>query len=341
MVANSHLPLITKASQKLYINANTASNSLKNLRYIPDWFIPKETCGNYDDFMLQMQEHYPKLSLKKFIKLVAKEENKIGEGREAKVYSIPQMEDYILRIKKNVSTGFFSLPSKLKPAKNYFYGLNFGQPVADNGKGITINIRAKGKQYSIPNWANCVQGKAYPSEGSVKTFIKHDMALLSEFPQESYDEFIKKLSFIQNATPHSFDFINPNNFIIDYKNKKINIVDTAFKSEKNPLNDYYENNFYRIATTLCDENTLYWADGKTCKKADTYTRKILKKCFTAVNKYENSYPRLKWKETHNTSKLTLLFETTCSFFKKIIEQRSKDILTRRFKYLINNIDNAN
>lgn len=336
MVSNLHLPLITKASRKLYVNAQTPPNSLKNLRYIPDWFIPKETCGNYNDFMLQMQKHYPNISTKKFIKTVQKEKNKIGEGREAKVYKIPKINNYVMRVKREPKTSKIFSTKKFRPAQNYYYGINLGQPIADNHNGITINVRAHGEEYGIPNWINCMYRRAYPSERSANAFVNYDLAQLSEFPLESFYDFIKKVSFIKNATPHTFDFINPNNFIIDYKNKKINIVDTAFKTNDN----FHNANINRIPSTLCDEGVLFYAGFDALEKAENYVHKIKTKTRIAIDSYENSYPKIKWQEPEKPTQNTLtVTESVQDKIKKIIHKIRQKVNAKIMGKYIESLNN--
>jgi len=200
---------------------------LKKLRYIPDNFIKQDKIGSYEDFMEKLEQNYPKTSLKKFVEQTTKKENLLGEGRKSKVYSINGIDDYVIKISKNPSYNLFSKPKPFNKVENDLYGFNFGQAIADNGEGISIHMRTQGKEYGIKNWAACFNRKKYPTTEEVNDFINKDMAQLSEFPQSSFDDLVKKVSFIHNTTDYKFDFYNPNNFLIDYKNKKINIVNIS------------------------------------------------------------------------------------------------------------------
>ena len=328
MVANSRLPLITKASRNLFIDAKEHPNNLKNLRYIPDWYVKREHCGSYNDFTQKMQTFYPDFSLKKLVAFVKKEGEKIGEGRHAETYSIPQIDDYIIRINRKKSLGFFSRVKKLKKTPDNYYGFNFGQPIASNNDGISIHLRAIGEEYGISNWYSCVQSKKKPTQQEAHHYIEHDLALLSEFPQESYDDFIKRICFIKRATPYDFDFINPNNFVIDYKNKKINIVDTCHKDESN----FWDSDINKIPSSLCNEDMLFFAQPIMIEKAEEYIHKIRTKSRIALDMYQASYPSVKWQESPTP------IEKLQKSIKKILENISLRIRAKHFGKKIENLN---
>lgn len=335
MVANSRLPLITKASRNLFITAKEHPDNLKNLRYIPDWFIKREHCGNYNDFNKKMQTFYPDFSIKKLAKFVKKEGQKIGEGRHAETYSIPQIDDYVIRISRNKSLGFFSRVKKLQKTSDNYYGFNFGQPIASNNDGISIHVKAIGEEYGIKSWYTSLKRNKAPTKRQANRFVEQDLARLSEFPQSSYDDFIKRVSFVTNATPYTFDFVNPNNFIIDYKNKKINIVDTSLKD----IDNFWYSNLDRIPSTLCDTGTLFYTASEVFEKSTQYTNEIMKKCGLALSKYRDSYPRLGWEGNINTNKeSTSQIQNLFQLIKKILENIS---LRSRAKHFGEKIENLN
>ena len=334
MVTNLRLPLITKASRNLFIGAKESPENLRNLRYIPDWYVKREPCGNYDDFLQKMQTFYPDFSLKKLVKFIKKEGQKIGEGRHAEAYSIPQIDDYILRIEKNTSLGFFSKTKELKKTPNHYFGFNFGQPIADNGNGISINIKCDGKAYGVKNWYLSAKSIIPPTVYQANRFVEQDLAQLSEFPQSSFDDFIKRVSFITNATPYTFDFVNPNNFIIDYKNKKINIVDTCLKD----VNNFWYSNLDSIPKTLCDIGTLFYTTPEAYEKSTKYTSEIMKKCGLALSKYRDSYPRLGWDSDIQTNKACASrLQNLLQSIKKILEDISLRTRAKHFGEKIENL----
>jgi hypothetical protein len=100
---------------------------------------------------------------------------------------------------------------------------------------------------------------------------------------ESFDDFIKRISFVFAKTKSYFDFLNPNNFIIDFKNKKINIVDVS------PKNEAFLRDYGTMVNALCDREFLSWASEDAWISSDKYIKAIVDKCCKASNKYAHSF----------------------------------------------------
>ena len=283
MVSGINSSLIAKNTSKQFIKAKSGTNALKDLCYIPEWFIKRDKIGTYEDFMEKFKQHYSNLSLKKFVLYIQKNAKKIGEGRSSDAYEIPNIDDYIIKIDKEISINFFKYIKDFKKVPDEFYGFNFGQAVADNGDGISVHMRAEGKTYGIKDWVDCHAMMRYPQQEEVDNFINHDMKQLSEFPQESFDDFMKRISFVFAKTRSFFDFLNPNNFIIDYQNKKINIVDVS------PKNEAFLSNYGTMVNALCDREFLSWASEDAWISSDKYIKAIVDKCCKASNKYAHSF----------------------------------------------------
>lgn len=64
--------------------------------------------------MKKFKALYPDMSLKQFIRKMKRSGKYIGMGSEAEVFGIPGMDDYVLRVAKNVSTGWFRKVPPLK-----------------------------------------------------------------------------------------------------------------------------------------------------------------------------------------------------------------------------------
>ena len=78
------------------------------------------------------------------------EGNYIGKGSFAKVYNIPSMDGYVLRVERNVvESDFFKYP--VADVQDEFPGYNFGQKNADNNHGITILKKVKGCYLGFAN----------------------------------------------------------------------------------------------------------------------------------------------------------------------------------------------
>ena len=276
-------PIIKRSNN--FINAKKGKQVLKGLCYIPEDFMQKDKAGNYEDFMEKFKKFYPDMSLKQFILFIQYNANKIGEGRSSEAFEIPQIDDYIIKMDKELAINIFTPVKPLKKVPQEFYGFNFGQPVADNGKGISVHMKVPGKAYGLNNWISYYSRLKCPERQEVNDFIYNDLAQLSEFPQTAFDDFVKRISFVLAKTKSFFDFYNPNNFIIDFKNKRINVVDVSSKNEPR-FSDYNT-----MVNAFCDREFLYWGSDKALEDSDKFIKKIVEKCSKASNKYSSCFTK--------------------------------------------------
>ena len=278
--------IISNIGKHNFLPPNKPIPKPSELVYIPDGFIKQEICGSYSDFMTQLKKYYPNMSLKKLALKTKWFSNSIGEGRESIVYDIPNIDDYCIKIKKDAKLGLFKKTKPLQETKNDFYGLNFGQPIADNGEGISILLKTKGETYGIKDWIKCYSSQKTPTQAELDKYVNEDMARLSEFPQSSFDDFMKRVSLIKNVSRRHLDFFNPNNFIIDYKNKKINVVDVGRKTS-------IDFDILPMEAGLCDRESMHLASPETMVAFEKYAKIITEKCELARKKYLNSFPERK------------------------------------------------
>lgn len=278
--------IISNIGKHNFLSPNKPIPKPSELVYIPDGFIKQEICGSYSDFMTQLKKHYPNMSLKKLALKTKWFSNSIGEGRESIVYDIPNIDDYCIKIKKDAKLGLFKKTKPLQETKNDFYGLNFGQPIADNGEGISILLKTKGETYGIKDWIKCYSSQKTPTQAELDKYVNEDLARLSEFPQSSFDDFMKRVSLIKNVSRRHLDFFNPNNFIIDYKNKKINVVDVGRKTS-------IDFDILPMEAGLCDRVSMHLASPETMVAFEKYAKIITEKCELARKKYLNSFPERK------------------------------------------------
>ena len=96
-------------------------------------------------------------------------------------------------------------------------------------------------------------------------------------PQEAYDDFAKLLKRL-NDSDLTFDMYNPNNILVDVKNKKFNIVDDL----RAIVDDKDKDSFASIAIPLFDT----WYVG-TLARVDDYVevwQDVIKKSKVAATK---------------------------------------------------------
>ena len=278
--------IISNIGKHKFLSPNKPIPKPSELVYIPDGFIKQDICGSYNDFMAQLQKHYPNMSLKKLALKIKWFSKNIGEGRESMVYNIPNIDGYCIKIKKDAKLGLFKETKPLQETKNDFYGFNFGQPIADNGEGISILLKTKGESYGLKDWYQCYAMKKKPTQAELDKYVNEDMARLSEFPQSSYDDFMKRVSLIKNVSRRHFDFFNPNNFIIDYKNKRINVVYVGKRT-------HIDFEILPMEAGLCDRESMNLASPETMINFEKYAKIITEKCTLAREKYLNSFAERK------------------------------------------------
>lgn len=159
----------------------------------------------------------------------------INSGVEANVYCVKDFDDKVARIKK----GFVYSPKKLVNSNldkdTFFSSLD---------EGIKIQRKIQGEPLYGPFWS-------FDKILSPDKYLKNLNSML-KLPDEIYLKYIKDVIELRK-NGFDIDKINPNNFLLDRKNKKINIVDTHMKKceAKISMEDFYPfMDEYRIARTL-------------------------------------------------------------------------------------------
>ncbi len=212
------------------------------------------------------------------------ESNIIGSGQNSVVYkfSNPLMENWVIKISKSAGDNFkdyFYLP--LRQIQDDFAGYNMGQPIAGFGENVKILKRIKGKPHSIENWAEHRRAQIEITPQQASDFIS-DLKQIAKFPQESFDDFAKKLKLIDENKGKA-DSFNPNNFLINFKEKRLNIIDWYYYNVDEHINTKYD-----LICPLVDYPNFgkYYKTMNTAQKADyiKLTEIIAKKCTMAAEK---------------------------------------------------------
>ncbi len=105
---------------------------------------------------------------------------------------------------------------------------------------------------------------------------------IADFPQSSFDDYARQLKTISSCRC-KMDSINPNNLLIDYDNKKINIIDFSDErslfgnSRLDLINSLLDFTFYRGYRKHADRDDL--------KIINSASKKIIDKCTIAAEKY--------------------------------------------------------
>lgn len=210
-----------------------------------------------------------------------KEENKLGEGLNSRVYSFddPKLSQWAIKVDKDE---FKNDSNKLfKPADDVFKGENFGQEIALAGTKYRILKKIDGDIHSIENWSNCVNNDSKVSLKQAQEF-KSQLKRLSNLPQKTFDDYAHKLEFLQEQGWKQ-DSINPNNILIDYDKEEIYIID-SFKAD----NSNHTNSRLDLINVLLDftlfNNFYDKLDQEGKQDLLNSARQIITKCDNAVEK---------------------------------------------------------
>ena len=192
---------------------------------------------NYCDFLHELHKIHKNKSIKNIVlSTINNKENYIGSGFNADVYSIPGIENYLIRIERKDFNPQRLLENPIIPELQNELAPNFGQYIASNNHGFFITKKVHGKSHSLPNWSEVIKDlETNKRELKYKEaeLILNKIVNLSEFPQKSYDDLAKNIQKLNKHTDCEIDIMNPNNLIVDDENKTINIIDLWYKHSEN------------------------------------------------------------------------------------------------------------
>lgn len=220
-------------------------------------------------------------------------ENLIGMGANSKVYDIPFMDEYVLKI---INPGKFEDPNSI-PVGLFPDDVNLGQPVWVNpeNRSILILKKIKGIVHSIENWSDFIYDKTtklpriLERAHGEKYFEK--ISKISQMPQNTFDDLAKQIIVVDTTAKKGqrhykgfkIDSINPNNLLIDFENNKINVIDYFAKDNHAHANSYMDMVASIADFTLLKEY-INVIDSNKQKKLINMLKIIDKKCFQAAEK---------------------------------------------------------
>ncbi len=246
---------------------------------------------NYRDFLISMRKVYKNKSIKNVVlSTIGDKKNYLGSGFSADVYTIPGIENYLIRIeRKHFSPNNFAQTPILSEPQNEL-APNFGQYVATNNQGLFITKKVIGESHSLPNWAEKIKGVEHGTDTITHKnakLIADKVIMLADMPQQSFDELAENIQKLNLHTDCEIDIMNPNNLIVDNANKKINIIDLWYHHSENgstaPFNgiDSMINLMLDPLTHTKVYDQLSISDKDIFKKA---SENIIKKVLVAGNK---------------------------------------------------------
>lgn len=192
---------------------------------------------NYNDFLCSVHRFHKNKSIKNIIlSTISDKNNYIGSGFTADVYSIPNVENYLIRIERKYFSAQSLHASPIISETQNEFAPNFGQYIATNNQGLFITKKVSGESHSLPNWSEVIRnienGTSELTKDQVK-LIFDKIINLSQFPQKSFDELAKNIQKLNKYTDCEIDILNPNNLIVDHKTKSISIIDLWYRHSDN------------------------------------------------------------------------------------------------------------
>jgi len=231
----------------------------------------------------------------------------IGEGGDSKVFEIPGLDDFVLKVykgndnllmnsvKHNEVFGFVQITDPFEGKANFGQSVailtSSGKRMADNlheaGETIfngNILLKQKGTEHSIQGWTHFVE---HPQELTVKQVQKFlgDITKVASLPQKAFDNFAKSIKLLTEKD-FKMDSINPNNLLID--KDAINIVDFFYPRED--LIPDFKNSYFDMIGSLLDfrlfEHYHNLLDKNHQKELENASKTIIQKSLTAAKNPE-------------------------------------------------------
>lgn len=289
-ISNTFAPNKMQNQNKIY---NTKSN-ITSMDTLPHAYnnISFGKSLSYNDFLSTMHSVYKNKSIKNVIlSTIGNDKNFIGRGFSANVYSIPKIDNYLIRVeRKHFSPNSFIENPIIAEHQNEL-APNFGQFVASNGHGLFITKKVFGESHSLNNWAVKILGVEKGTDEITHKdakFILNKLKPLSEFPQNSFDELARKIGKLNKYTDCEIDIMNPNNLIVDEENTTLGIIDLWYRHSDNGSTAPF-NGIDSMINLMLDPLThkkVYEKLSNTDKEVFiNASEQIIKKAFTAGEKF--------------------------------------------------------
>jgi len=163
------------------------------------------------------------------IKSITDSRNLLGEGLRKKGFNLVGLKDYVIRIYKDAFNIETLNENFLEPSKEHMNTL----------EGVVLSIPNKidivKKKFGIPlgiaNYAkrlhvheeNPLENVNVTREETLQSL--HNFEQLKDFPLKSYERAYNQIKKFCKKTGYQFDILSPNNILVDFKNKQINLID--------------------------------------------------------------------------------------------------------------------
>lgn len=189
-------------------------NTITQKLNVSTTFTSKRKSGqNFEAFREFAEETGFKSSIPEIIR---DDNNYISEGAFGKTFSIPQNDNFILKVdkRKPINTHFLAL----EQIPDVIPEINVGQAIARYGDSISVLIRQEGTEYGLPSHTSGMTNRQ-----KIHLYI-NNLKKAAAIPQEGYNQFTDEVRIVRKHGRH-LDIWNANNLLLTDEN--INIVDVG------------------------------------------------------------------------------------------------------------------
>lgn len=203
-----------------------------------------------------------------------REENLLGTGANSCVYSFndKRLSKWALKVDKIPFKP--SSKSLFSKTDDEFKKINIGQEIAKSGDRYRILKKIEGKTHSIKDWSYKVDYDIPISQTEAHQFAS-SLYEIANFPQSTFDDYANQLKLL-GEKGYKQDSINPNNIIVNSKQKKLHIID-SFKA----VNEAHVNSRVDLINVLLDFSLF---DKFYNQLDETGKAELLKSAQTIINK---------------------------------------------------------
>ncbi|MCQ2739309.1 MAG: hypothetical protein MJ237_03685 [bacterium] len=292
-------------------NNNFSNEYLKISKNTSFKGIPLTSKKLYSEFLKEYKKAYGTIPLEDTVASVINTGVELAHGREKQIFKIPKMPEYLIGY---LYDNPHDKKDKINETPLVFCEYNFGQPFATNGSDIIIKKYIAGEPHLVSDFLQVINYITKNDKVTREMALEYSdkLRLIKAFPQDAYNDLAKQLEYLyENNQP--IDSVNSSNLLVDYENKKFNLIDVLDSLNKyKPFADKHKGqekdriSVYDMITLLIDMKFQpYYLDQLNANEQQeiiTISKDIINKCINATI----------------PTKLSKKDDLMCAFFKYLI-----------------------
>jgi hypothetical protein len=198
----------------------------------------------------------------------------IGQGGNARVYTIAHYPDLVLRVAHSIGVDNPDVCEPTPIQDTCFKGRNFGQAVAECGPGVTLLHFQKGVAVGVPSYL-----RTNDRQAENDSMYENSTALAASMPQEAYEALLQDMLFV-TSIGMQIDPSKSNNMLIDADCKRFKLVDLNVSAPTSP----YKNYPAELVCMLIDNSYGWQYKGVHIDRLQEKRKEILEKIISAAEK---------------------------------------------------------